>query len=111
MIRKRFYLAFLLIAYFTAAYIIMWKTGITCVFLHFTGIPCPGCGMTRAFLSVIRLDFLGALRYNPLIFCMPYVFAYIFFEFKNKKMHKRILTVIGIIAVIHWLYQVVKILI
>lgn len=30
------------------------------------GIDCPGCGMMRAFLAVIRLDFLSAFHYHPL---------------------------------------------
>jgi len=26
---------------------------------------CPGCGLTHGCLAILRLDFLGALRYNP----------------------------------------------
>lgn len=29
------------------------------------GVPCPGCGVTRAVLSVLRLDLPGAFAYNP----------------------------------------------
>ncbi len=29
------------------------------------GVPCPFCGMTRAYLSLIRLDFSVAFEYNP----------------------------------------------
>jgi hypothetical protein len=29
-------------------------------------IPCPGCGMTRAFVSAFRLDFQMAFLYHPL---------------------------------------------
>jgi len=44
------------------------------VFEHFcpmvlvTGYPCPGCGLTRALLSLIRLDVRSAIQYNPSIF-------------------------------------------
>ncbi len=31
-----------------------------------TGLPCPGCGMTRAWLSVLRLDFAAAFAFHPL---------------------------------------------
>lgn len=37
-----------------------------CLFRHFTGIPCPCCGTTRACLSVLRGDLVGALKFNPL---------------------------------------------
>ncbi len=37
-----------------------------CVFYHTTGIPCPGCGMTRAYLAAMRLDFAEAFRMHPL---------------------------------------------
>ena len=37
-----------------------------CPFYRLTGIPCPGCGMTRAFLAAARLDFGAAFAYHPL---------------------------------------------
>ena len=45
------------------------------------GMPCPACGMTRAGLSILRLDFGAAFSYNPGIFLVPFgVYAYV----KNK---------------------------
>ncbi len=40
---------------------------IPCFFRFFTGIPCPSCGMTRAFLSLLRLDFSISFYYHPLL--------------------------------------------
>jgi hypothetical protein len=37
-----------------------------CVFKHFTGLPCPTCGSTRAFGRLFALDPGGALSMNPL---------------------------------------------
>ena len=36
-----------------------------------TGLPCPGCGLTRACFSLLRLDFAGAFFWHPLCFLVP----------------------------------------
>ena len=35
-----------------------------CIFKRITGHECPGCGMTRAFSSVLKLNFAEAMTYN-----------------------------------------------
>ena len=30
------------------------------------GLPCPGCGMTRAIICLLKLDIQGSFRYNAL---------------------------------------------
>jgi hypothetical protein len=40
---------------------------IPCLFKTYTGLSCLGCGMTRAFQSLIQFDFHAAVAYNPLI--------------------------------------------
>lgn len=49
----------------------MVRTGIFCPIRHFTGIPCAGCGMSRALSCLLRLDIRGSLSNNPaLIPCL-----------------------------------------
>jgi hypothetical protein len=36
-----------------------------CSFHFITGIPCPGCGMTRAFLTIGQLKMKEAIALNP----------------------------------------------
>ena len=36
-----------------------------CAFRRMTGIPCPGCGMTRAVSALARGQFLLALHFHP----------------------------------------------
>ena len=35
-----------------------------CPVVIFTGYPCPGCGLTRGVLAIIRCDYQTAIRYN-----------------------------------------------
>ncbi len=41
-----------------------------CPMVLFTGLPCPGCGMTRAGYKVLCLDFAGAWRIHPFIYAV-----------------------------------------
>ena len=63
-------------------YTIFYITGIGCPIKFLTGISCMGCGMTRAYLSLLRLDFAGAFRYHPL-FPIPAIAA-VLFLFKSR---------------------------
>ena len=37
-------------------------------------IECAGCGLTRMFISLYKLDIYQAFRYNPLMFCLLVIF-------------------------------------
>ena len=52
---------------------------IGCPIKAVTGFPCPGCGLTRGCLALLRLDFAGAFHWHPLSFLVPAAFLiYIF---------------------------------
>lgn len=75
-----------------------------CPFHYLLGIPCPGCGMTRALFSVLLLRFGKAFYYHPgiylvipafLLWCADY------FKFLTlKKKTKKVLLTLGIAALI-----------
>ncbi len=53
-------------------------------------VYCPGCGLTRMLLSILKLNFYQAFRYNPLVFIMlPFslflLIEKLYSEYKNKK--------------------------
>ena len=60
-------IALFLIVFF-AVMPVGWPTGISvCAISNVLGVMCPTCGGTRAFASVMHLDFIGAFDYNPVI--------------------------------------------
>lgn len=67
-------------------YFFLYFCNIGCPFYYITGIPCAGCGMTRAWISLLHLDIKKAYYYHPL-FILPLIFI-ICFAFKNRIPHK-----------------------
>jgi len=50
-----------------------------CPFQRLFGMDCPGCGMTRALLSALCLDFEVAFTYHPLFWLFGPILGYILF--------------------------------
>lgn len=61
-----------------AYYLITWFTG--CPILYFTGVSCPGCGMTRAWIAMLHLDFIRAFTCHPLFLFAPVIALVFLFE-------------------------------
>lgn len=61
----------------------VFSIGIPCMFYEITHLYCPGCGITRMFFSLLKLDFYQAFRYNPLVFC--YLVMFILYKLINLK--------------------------
>ncbi len=58
---------------------------IPCLFQAFLHIPCPGCGMTRAYISLLHLDFRQAFMWNPMFWSIPVLLIFYFFDGKIFK--------------------------
>jgi uncharacterized membrane protein YczE len=52
-------------------YGLLFSLHITCPIKAVTGISCPSCGMTRAWLSLLRLDLVAAWHFHPLLLLPP----------------------------------------
>lgn len=48
-------------------------TGIPCYYYTRLGRPCPGCGLSRMYLSMLQLDFAAAFGYNPVGFVATFL--------------------------------------
>lgn len=73
MIRKKEMKLILLLISFLIIFLFLNKVfnfTIPCLFHEITNLYCPGCGITRMFLSLFKLDFYQAFRYNPLVFIL-----------------------------------------
>ncbi|HEX5099987.1 MAG TPA: DUF2752 domain-containing protein [Polyangiaceae bacterium] len=46
-----------------------------CPTAFFLGVPCPGCGLTRATLALLRGDVHGAMHFHPLVFVLTPLFG------------------------------------
>ena len=53
-----------------------------CPFHAITGIPCPGCGMTRAMLSLGQLKLKAAIEFN--LFSVPLLISMIIWLWLGK---------------------------
>lgn len=63
-------------------YILLHVFNIGCPIKFVTGISCAGCGMTRAWLSVMKLKFADAFSYHPLFWIVP--FGGIFLMYRKR---------------------------
>ena len=83
-------------------------TGIHCPIKYFFGIPCPACGMTRSFLSLLRLDIRGSFSYNPMS-CLVIIAVLLGFHkklFNHKKIIDGILIIAAIVTLAFYIYRV-----
>ena len=48
---------------------------IPCPIYLITGVKCFGCGMTRALISVVNLDFVSAFDYHKMFWSVPILYA------------------------------------
>lgn len=50
-----------------------------CIFKQLTHLDCPGCGLSRSFISLSHGHFLDAIRFNalgPLVYVYLLIYAY-----------------------------------
>lgn len=75
----------------TAYFVLGRRTlGGLCPVVMITGFPCPGCGLTRAGLALLRLDFYHAWMIHPFIF--PIALLVLLFCFNRYILLKKKMT-------------------
>jgi len=62
-----------------------------CIHQRFFGIPCPGCGLTRATYNFLHINFERALNYNAsVIFFIPYLASLIIYDIIKNNLFAKI---------------------
>ena len=79
-----------------------------CVWQRLFSVPCPGCGMTRAWFSVLRLDFASAFAFHPMFWSVPLLFIYILWDgkpFRNSLLNILLIVLVGAGFLVVWLIR------
>ena len=94
-------------------YAVMYFANTTCIVKSIVGFPCPGCGMTRAVISALRLDFTAAFALHPMFWSVPILALYFLYDgrlFNNKKINYGILIAIGMGFLFNWIARLVALI-
>lgn len=84
-----------LIVIFVLVILFLYITGIGCPIRFVSGISCPGCGLTRAWLAFLHLDIKGAFYYHPLFFLVPFVIVLVICKDRvNKRVYNILMCLI-----------------
>ncbi len=88
---------------------------IPCLFHSITNVPCPGCGMTRACLSITQGNFMQAYMFNPFAYLLIGL-ALCFAIFPNKtkyvweslsiKARNWILILVFVTCLSNWVFKI-----
>ncbi|MBO5307497.1 MAG: DUF2752 domain-containing protein [Lentisphaeria bacterium] len=69
---QKFRIIFLVLAALGVYWLLIGRVQI-CLVRLFSGLPCPGCGLTRAGLALLRGDWRSSFYYHPLL--LPIIFT------------------------------------
>ncbi len=99
----------ILISAFLGA-VFLYLSGIGCVWRYFFKIPCPGCGITHAFIAFFEGQFKEAFEYNYMFISVPFVVIYMLYDgrfFKSKTADLLLLILISIGFLIRWILEII----
>lgn len=108
-IYKKYIFKFLFACFYLTSVVIMHHFGITCIYKHFLGFECPGCGITRASISLLRGHLSDAISYNPMVFSVPFFIIYYITDGKlfGKTIDLWVITLILLGFFVNWIFKLV----
>lgn len=83
-----------------------------CPFYIFCGVPCPGCGLTRAGIALLCGKWEAAARQNAMIYLwVPLLLSMLYRHYIERKTEKRpeikwiALILVGLISMIYYVWR------
>lgn len=96
-------------------YLFLAAIGHGCPIRWLSGIPCPGCGLSRAYLALLKLDLKGAFAYHPLFWAVPLLVLAAFWqdrisrrERKGSKTAKVLLVILGTAFMLVYIWRLLS---
>lgn len=78
-----------------------WIFGSMCPMVIITGLPCPGCGLTRASYASIVLNFEEAIKLNPSVFFWLFMILWFLgFRYLSEKQKAPFINAIMVITIL-----------
>lgn len=89
--------------------------GIPCPVHNFTGFKCPGCGVSRMFISLMKLDFKSAFEANrlllvtlPVIASLLFVYFFRYIKTGSRKISKAENIIYIVLIILFLIFGVVR---
>lgn len=103
--------AILLTSFYTEAVLWLEKNLLACPSKKFLHIECPGCGLQRSYIALMKGDIATSFSLYPaaipmlLLFC--YMLLHLFFRFKNgSKILMMLYIFCASIIAVHYIYKI-----
>ena len=83
-------------------FVLFGLVGMDCRIKSLTGLPCPTCGMSRAWLCALRLDLPAAFFWHPLFWTVPLVaLALLFGDLKKPWLQRMLWLLLGLFLLVY----------
>lgn len=83
----------------------------SCFYQKYFGVPCPGCGMQRAFIELLKGNIWESIKIYPALlptmFLITYLILHIIFKFKNGAYILKITFIFTVtLIVLNYIYKI-----
>jgi hypothetical protein len=85
-----------------------------CMYMQHFGIECPGCGIQRAFIELLKGNIIESIRLYPallpLIFTFGFTIAHLIFKYRNGGTYIKWLFIFSaVLIVVNYTFKLITI--